>query len=259
MEYENIITKIGDDYIGEILLNRPKQWNAFNTAMAGELDKALWELDDDRNVRVILLKGAGKSFCVGLDVNEFHDKTALEYRDWIGYMGKAMVTMSRINKPVIAQVHGVAAAIGAGLVAAADLAIVSEDAKFGLTAINVGLNCIGPAVPVARSVGRKRALELLLFGDLIDAHRALEFGFVNKVVLLEQLDQKAREWAATLAQKSPLAVQMAKKAFYTAADMDYYKAFEYMTDNLARLCTTEDSKEGISAFLEKRHPVWKER
>jgi enoyl-CoA hydratase/carnithine racemase len=108
-------------------------------------------------------------------------------------------------------------------------------------------------------VGRKRALELLLFGDLIDAHKALDFGFVNKVVPLEQLSRESREWAATLAQKSPLAVQMAKKAFYMAADMDYYKAFEYVTDNLARLCTTEDCVEGIHAFMEKRQPQWKER
>jgi enoyl-CoA hydratase/carnithine racemase len=259
MEYQHILTKTGDDYVGEIILNRPKQWNAFNTPMAGELDSALRELDGDGNVRVILLKGAGKAFCVGIDVSEFPGKTALEYRDWIGHMGEALVTMSRISKPVIAQVHGVAAAIGAGLVAAADLAIVSEDAKFGLTAINVGLNCIGPAVPVARSVGRKRALELLLCGDLIEAQKALEFGLVNRVVPVEELDQKAREWAAALARKSPLAVQMAKKAFYTAEGMDYYKALEYMTDNLARLCTTEDSKEGISAFLEKRQPQWKGR
>jgi enoyl-CoA hydratase/carnithine racemase len=259
MNYEHIITRIGDDHVGEILLNRPKQWNAFNTPMAGELDSALWEFDSDRNVRVILLKGAGKAFCVGIDVSEFPGKTALEYRDWIGHMGNALVTMSRIGKPVIAQVQGVAAAIGAGLTAAADLAIASEDATFGLTAINVGLNCIGPAVPVARSVGRKRTLELLLYGDMIKAERALEIGLINRVVKGDALDQSAREWAAILARKSPLAVQTAKKAFYTAADMEYLKSLEYMTDTLARLCTAEDSKEGISAFMEKRDPVWKER
>jgi len=175
MANENIVVRIGEDHVGEIILNRPKQWNAFNTSMAGELDSALWEFDRDSRVRAILLKGSGKAFCVGIDVSEFPGKTGLEYRDWIGHMGKAMVTMSRISKPVIAEVQGVATAIGAGLVAAADLAIVSEDAKFGLTAINVGLNCIGPVIPVSRSVGRKRALELLLFGDLINAYKALEF------------------------------------------------------------------------------------
>ncbi|OPY78794.1 MAG: putative enoyl-CoA hydratase echA8 [Syntrophorhabdus sp. PtaU1.Bin058] len=259
MEYQHILTKIGDDYVGEITLNRPKQWNAFNTPMAGEFDSALWELDGDNNVRVILLKGAGKAFCVGIDISEFPGKTALEYRDWIGHMGKALITIGQISKPVIVQVRGVAAAIGTGLTAAADLAIASEDATFGLTAINVGLNCIGPSVPVARSVGRKRTLELLLYGDMINAHRALEIGLVNRVVKGDELDQSAREWAAILARKSPLAVQTAKKAFYMAADMEYFKSLEYMTDTVARLCTTEDSKEGISAFMEKREPQWKGR
>jgi enoyl-CoA hydratase/carnithine racemase len=259
MDYEYICTAIGQDHVGEIILNREGHWNAFNTAMAAELDGAFCDFNEDPNVRVILLKGAGKAFCVGIDVSEFPGKTALEYRDWIGHMGKSMMTMSRITKPVIVQVRGVAAAIGAGLVAAADLAIASENAKFGLTAINVGLNCIGPALPVARSVGRKRALELLLYGDLITAQRALEIGLINRVVPNEALDEKAREWAAVLARKSPLAVQMAKKAFYAGADMDYYKAFEYMTDNLARLCTSDDATEGIRAFMEKREPLWKER
>jgi len=174
-------------------------------------------------------------------------------------MGKALITIGQISKPVIAQVQGVAAAIGTGLTAAADLAIASEDATFGLTAINVGLNCIGPAVPVSRSVGRKRTLELLLYGDMIKAQRAFEIGLVNRVVKGDELDQSAREWAAILARKSPIAVQTAKKAFYMAADMEYFASLEYMTDTVARLCTTEDSKEGINAFMEKREPVWKER
>ncbi len=259
MNYANIIVDIGEDYVGEITLNRPKQGNAFNTPMASELEKVLWELDKDRKVRVILLKGSGKAFCVGIDVSEFPGKTPIEYRNWIANMGKSLITIGRISKPVIAQVQGAAAAIGAGLVAAADLAIVSEDATFGLTAINVGLNCIGPAVPVSRSVGRKRALELLLYGEMITAQRAFEIGLVNRVVKGSELEQAAREWAAVLARKSPLAVQTAKKAFYMAADMEYFTSLEYMTDIVARLCTTEDANEGISAFMEKRTPAWKER
>jgi enoyl-CoA hydratase/carnithine racemase len=259
MDYEHILTRIGNDYVGEIILNRPKQWNAFNTAMAGELDDAFYAFDRDKDARVILLKGEGKAFCVGIDVGEFPGKTALEYRDWIGHMGRSLATIGRITKPVIAQVQGVAAAIGTGLTAAADLAIASENATFGLTAINVGLNCIGPAVPVSRSLGRKRTLELLLYGDMINAQRALEIGLINRVVQRDELDEKAREWAATLARKSPLAVQMAKKAFYAAADTEYFTSLEYMTDILARLCTTEDATEGINAFMEKREPHWKER
>ncbi|HOD74567.1 MAG TPA: enoyl-CoA hydratase-related protein, partial [Syntrophorhabdaceae bacterium] len=124
---------------------------------------------------------------------------------------------------------------------------------------NVGLNCIGPAVPVSRCVGRKRALELLLYGDLIDAQEALRIGLVNRVVPTEELDERTTEWAARLAAKSPLAVETAKKAFYTGADMEYHKAFEHMTGTLARLCMTQDVTEGISAFFEKREPQWKRR
>jgi enoyl-CoA hydratase/carnithine racemase len=114
-------------------------------------------------------------------------------------------------------------------------------------------------IPVTRSVGRKRALELLFYGDLITAKEALSMGLINRVIPEAKLDEETRKWAAVLAQKSPLALRIAKKAFYAAADLDYYKAFEYMNEAFARLCSTEDAKEGISAFLEKRSPVWKEK
>ena len=118
---------------------------------------------------------------------------------------------------------------------------------------------MGPVVPVSRSIGRKRALELLFYGDLISAGEALNMGLVNKVVPDEDLERETRTWAATLAKKSPVALQIAKKAFYAVEDMDYNKAFDYMNEAFARLCSTEDANEGISAFLEKRTPEWKER
>jgi enoyl-CoA hydratase/carnithine racemase len=257
MSYENLIIEIGDDFVGEITLNRPEQLNTFNTPLAGELVQALLELDAQTTVRVILLKGAGKAFCAGIDVNELEGKSAMEYKAWIEHMEKPLVTISRMSKPVIAQVQGVAAANGAGLVAAADLAIAAENTKFGLTAINVGLNCVGPVVPVSRSIGRKRALELLLYGDLIKAPRALEMGLLNRVVPKDKLAEEARQWAALLARKSPIATQISKKAFYAAADLDYYKQFEYMNEAFARLCTTDDAKEGVAAFFERRNPEWK--
>jgi enoyl-CoA hydratase/carnithine racemase len=146
-----------------------------------------------------------------------------------------------------------------GLVAAADLAIAAENTRMGLTAINVGLNCVGPVVPVARILGRKRALELLLYGELIHASRALEMGLLNRIASKDALEKEARQWAAELARKSPVAVQIAKKAFYSAEDLSYPRAFEYMNEAFARLCSTEDAKEGVTAFLEKRRPRWKER
>ncbi|MDM8540281.1 enoyl-CoA hydratase-related protein [Desulfococcaceae bacterium HSG9] len=258
MNYENLIIETSQDFVTEITLNRPNQMNTFNTPLAQELNSALEEMESDDLTRVIIVKGAGRAFCAGIDISEFSDRTANEYREWIERMERPLVTISHISKPVIAQVHGVAAANGAGLVAAADLAIASKSARFGLTAINVGLNCVGPVVPVARSVGRKRALELLLFGDLIKAPEALEMGLINKVTASENLERETRSWAVRLAQKSPLALQIAKKAFYTATDMDYERAFQYMNEAFARLCTTQDAHEGVDAFLAKRDPVWKQ-
>lgn len=259
MDYKNIVVQIGDDYVADITLNRPENLNTFNIPLAIELNQALEELDSEAQVRVIIIKGAGRAFCAGIDVSDFADKSTMEYREWIECMENPLITISRMKKPVIAQVHGTAAANGAGLVAAADLAVAGENTRIGLTAINVGLNCIGPVIPVTRSVGRKRALELLFYGDLITAREALSMGLVNRVVPEADLDTETRSWAAILAQKSPVALQIAKKAFYTAADLDYYKAFEYMNEAFARLCSTEDAGEGISAFKEKRNPVWKQK
>lgn len=259
MSYENLIVAVDDRFVGEITLNRPDQLNTFNSALAADLHEALIALDNDAHVRVVLLKGAGKAFCAGIDVNELAGKTAMEYKAWIEHMERPLVTISRMKKPVIAQLHGVAAANGAGLVAAADLAIAAENARIGLTAIKVGLNCVGPVIPVARSVGRKRALELLFYGELIGAPEALAMGLVNRTVPKENLEQEARAWAVDLARRSPVALQIAKQAYYAAEDMSYRKQFEYMNEAFARLCTTSDAKEGVAAFFEKRPPQWKEK
>jgi enoyl-CoA hydratase/carnithine racemase len=259
MSYENLIVEVGEKFVAEITLNRPEHFNTLNTIMAGELYNALLELDARKNVRVILIKGAGKAFCAGIDVNELEDKSAVEYRAWIELMERPLVSISKMSKPVIAQLHGVAAANGMGLVAAADLAIAAENARMGLTAINVGLNCVGPVIPVARSVGRKKALELLFYGNLISASDALEFGLINKVVPKDELETEARRWAEELAQKSPLAVQIAKSGFYHSEDMAYEKQFALMNEAFARLCSTADAKEGVQAFFDKRPPNWQEK
>jgi enoyl-CoA hydratase/carnithine racemase len=156
-------------------------------------------------------------------------------------------------------VQGVAAANGMGLVAAADLVIAAANTKMGLTAINVGLNCVGPIIPVARCVGRKKALELLLYGDLIKADEAQRLGLVNRITDKEELDKEALEWAVDLARRSPIAVQIAKKSFYASEDMGYSQQFDLMNEAFARLCSSDDAKEGVAAFFEKRKPDWQER
>lgn len=259
MSYEHIITTVNDRFVGTIILNRPDQLNTFNSTFAVELHTALQEMDDNQDVRVILIKGAGKAFSAGIDVNELEGKSAMEYRAWIENMEKPLISIAKLKKPVVAQVQGVAVANGMGLAVAADLTIASENVKMGLTAINVGLNCVGPIIPVARCVGRKKALELLLFGELIKGPELKELGLVNRLVSKDKLDEEAMLWAEKLALKSPIAVQIAKQGFYSSEDMEYFRQFDFMNEAFARLCTTADAKEGVKAFFEKRNPQWENK
>ncbi|MBU8911592.1 MAG: enoyl-CoA hydratase/isomerase family protein [Desulfobacterales bacterium] len=259
MKFEQVIIEKGENHVAKLTLNRPESMNTFSSQMAAELNQAFVELDSDSSIRVILLKGEGKAFCAGIDVNELAGKTPIEYREWIEKMERPLVTISKMKTPVIAQLHGVAAANGMGLIAAADLVIAADTARMGLTAINVGLNCVGPIIPVSRCVGRKKALELLLFGNLIKMPEALSLGLINKIVPKDELESQALQWAEELAQKSPIAVQIAKTGFYHSEDMNYEKQFAYMNEAFARLCTTDDAKEGVNAFFERRDPVWQEK
>ena len=245
--------------VGRLILNRPDKRNALSLAVMNAVTERLAQIAADRSVQVLVLSGNGPAFCAGHDLKELTgDHDVHHYRRIFAVCSDMMAKIHQLPQPVIAQVHGVAAANGAGLVAACDLAIAADNARIGLTAINVGLNCVGPVIPVSKSVGRKVALEMLLYGDLMEAQEAQARGLFNKVVAAADLDQSARAWAALLAQKSPIAVRIAKRGFYTAADLGYQQAFEYMNEVFARLCTTADAKEGVAAFQEKRPPVWKE-
>jgi enoyl-CoA hydratase/carnithine racemase len=258
MEYHTVIVK-KKDQIGEITLNRPDQLNTFSTQLSKELNSALRELDVDQSVRVVIIKGAGKHFCAGIDLKEMPGKGTVELRNWIRAMDEHNLTIARMRKPVVACVHGAAVANGMGLVCACDLTVASMDAKFGTTAINVGLYCFGPSAPLSRCVGKKRALELLLTGEMIDAEKALQFGIVNRVVQREQLEEEAMALAKELVKKSPVALQMAKRSYYAMSNMGYDEALEYLGEAFTLLCCTEDAKEGVDAFLNKREPHWREQ
>lgn len=256
MSYETL--SLGrEENIGMITLDRPERYNTFSSQLARELDEALWDLDDDDEVRVIVIKGAGGSFCAGIDVSEFKGKAEREYKEWVELMERPFITIANMKKPVIASVHGHAVANGIGLVAACDLAVISEDAKLGATAVNVGLFCTGPAVPIYRSLGRKRTLELVLTGEMISGKKAVDWGLANRVVPENKLKEETRKLAEKLASKSPIALQMGKQAFYNQEDMAFEEALEYSNEAFAGLCTTEDAAEGIEAFLESREPEWK--
>lgn len=255
MKYKTVLVE-KKEYVGIITLNRPENYNTFNIPMATDLNNALVELENNADIRVVIIKGAGKNFCAGIDVNDLEGKNNLEYFNWVELMEKMNITIANMGKPVIASVQKIAVANGIGVVAAADLAIASEDARFGATAVNVGLFCMGPAVPLSRCLGRKKALELLITGDLIDANEAERIGLINKVVPNDKLEEETMNLAIKISKKSPLAVQLGKKSFYKMADLEYSKALELTNNHFATLCTTEDAHEGVDAFLNKREPNW---
>ncbi len=243
------------DRIGVLTLNRPEKMNTFSSLLARELNDGLRLLDQDAQVQVVIVKGAGRAFSTGIDIAEFPGKTASGYQEWISLMDEMHLTIAGMAKPVIAMVQGYAVANGAGLVFAADFAIVAEGTKIGTTAINVGLLCTGPVIPIAH-LGKKKVLEMLLCGEMIDAQEAERLGMVNKVVPLENLEAETLALAQKLLNKSPLALKLGKQFYYQMQDLPFPQRFTYSSEVFARLCTSEDAKEGVSAFLAKRQPVW---
>lgn len=253
--YETLLRQVKEK-VGIISLNRPEHYNTFTITMAQELNQALEAMEADSQVRVVLLRAQGKNFCTGIDVNYVDGKSMEDYLPWVRLMEKMNTTIANMGKPVIASVQGIAVANGIGLVAACDLALAADNAKFGATAINVGLFCMGPAVPLYKSLGRKRTLELILTGDMINSAKALEIGLINKIFPAQELEEKSFEYAEKLAKKSPTALQLGKKSFYQIEDLAFAQALEVSNYHFASLCTTQDGQEGVQAFLEKRPPSW---
>jgi enoyl-CoA hydratase/carnithine racemase len=258
MSFETVILE-KKDQVGIITLNRPQKFNTFSTQMAQELNSALLQMESDTGVRVIVIRGAGKVFSTGIDLGEFHGKTPSEYHRWLLLMDQMHFTIASMGKPVIAMVHGYAVANGAGLMAAADFAVVAEDAKIGTTAINVGLLCTGPIIPMSYSLGKKKSMEMLLSGEMINAREAERLGLVNKVVPAEKLEEETLAFARRLIAKSAVAIQMGKEFYYQMIDMPFAQRFALNREVMARLCTTDDAREGVQAFEEKRAPLWKGR
>ncbi len=258
MSYTNVMVE-KKDKIGFITLNRPQAMNTFNVPFARELNDALREMEQDPEVRVVVIDANGKHFSTGIALDEFKNKSAKEYREFIHLMDEHNHTIAQMKKPVIASVKGYALANGAGLSFACDLTVAAEDAKFGTTAINVGLICLGPAAPLARNVGLKKALEMVLTGDIISAAEAQRLGLVNRVVPADKLEEATLELAGKLAAKSPLALQAGKAGLYAMQNVSYPQALDLLSDRFAALCCTEDAEEGVKAFLDKRTPEWRER
>jgi len=259
MEYQNLIIE-KKDKIGKITLNRPRVGNALNGPLTGELLDALRRFDGDPEILVLIITGAGTMFCSGHDFSDLHGKNGAELRRVFGKSVEVMETISAINKVVIASVNGLATAMGCALAAACDLAIASEQAKFQTPGVNIGFSCVTPMAAIYRSVGRKKCLELVLTGEAIDAREAERIGLVNKVVPHPDLEKATLEWAEKIASKAPLALQFGKKAYYAMANMQHQQAYKYAVEMISLNADTEDGREGMAAFIEKRAPrPWKGR
>jgi enoyl-CoA hydratase/carnithine racemase len=243
-----------------LTLNRPEARNALSIALMAALIEALSRGARDPEVRVVVVAGAGPAFCAGHDLRELRqDRRRETYQHIFALCSELMLTIVRLPKPVIAEVHGIATAAGCQLVASCDLAIAAEGARFATPGVNIGLFCSTPMVALSRAVGRKAAMEMLLTGELVDAATARSLGLVNRVVPQEGLREAVDALARQIAAKSALIVKTGKEAFYRQAELDLASAYRYAAEVMTTNMLTEDAGEGIDAFLGKRAPVWQDR
>jgi enoyl-CoA hydratase/carnithine racemase len=256
MNLENIrVAREGQTAV--VTLNRPQCRNALSLGMALELTGCLDEIGRDRDVRAVILAAAGKVFCSGHDLSEMTGREIDEYRRIFDACTELMMKIQAIPQPVIAEVQGIATAAGCQLVATCDLAVAAEEAAFGTPGVKIGLCCTTPMVALTRVIGRKRALEMLLTGELVDARTAADWGLINQVVPASGLAAATRKLAAKVAEASSLAVVLGKRAYYRQIDLDQAEAYAYAKEIMATNAVAADAQEGISAFLEKRPPCWR--
>jgi enoyl-CoA hydratase/carnithine racemase len=244
--------------VGLLKLNRPKVLNALNEPLIDAILEKFKEIDADRNFGAIVISGEGKIFCSGHDLKEILNTNALERRDLWTKSIKVYEEIAKMKKPVIAAVHKYATAAGCGLVAACDLVIATEDALFQTPGVNIGVFCLTPMIPLQRSIGRKKAMEMLITGEPVSAKEAMDIGLVNKVVPNGKHIEYAIELGERISNKSRVAYGIGKPAFYMMGDMEYIKALHYSKDLISLASTSDDTEEGIRAILEKREPNWKE-
>ena len=239
-----------------ITLNRPEKRNALSLALMEELTGALEAAGADPDVRAIMLAGAGPAFSAGHDLGEMVDRDVAFYRRLFDVCTELMETIHRVPQPVIAKVHGIATAAGCQLVAACDLAVASDDARFATPGVKIGLFCSTPMVPLSRAIGRKRALEMLLTGELVDAATACGWGLVNRVVPAAELDGAVAALVERVARSSPATIAIGKEAFYAQIGLDEHRAYDLAKAVMTGNAAAAEAQEGICAFLEKREPRW---
>ena len=246
--------------IARVIINEPKTYNSLSYKNLKDLINVLKKLDKDKKVKVIILEGAGKGFSAGHNLKEVKNLTKKErYKKLFNLCSKLMLQIVEGKKPVIAKVHGAAYAAGCQLVASCDLAYSTKDALFATPGVNIGLFCSTPMVAVSRKINRKPMMKMLLTGEPIKANYAKEIGLINDYFSKTKLNSETMKIAKKIASKSNLTIKIGKQAFYKQLEMPLRKAYSYTSQMMTYNMMAMDAKEGISAFLEKRKPKWRNK
>ncbi len=255
-----ILLRQDADGVATLTMNRPAARNALSVGLMAEMKRKIDAIAEDDTIRVVVIAANGPAFCAGHDLREMRGNPGREqYQALFTQCSELMLAIIGLAKPVIARVQAMATAAGCQLVASCDLAIAAKEAKFATPGVNIGLFCSTPMVALARNIGRKQAMEMLLTGEAIDAGRAEQYGLINRSVESLALDDEIAGLTETIKGKSPITIAIGKEAFYRQLDMDLPEAYAYVSEVMTRNMLTRDAGEGINAFLEKRPPEWEGR
>ncbi|MDB5072177.1 MAG: Enoyl-CoA hydratase/isomerase [Candidatus Eremiobacteraeota bacterium] len=255
--YRFILAETTDDGVAVVTLNRAEKRNALSLDVMRELIAVFGAIGADRTIKVAILRGVGPAFSAGHDLREMLERSAEEYRAVFDMCVRLMETIQSIPQPVIAEIAGIATAAGCQLVATCDLAVASSAAKFATPGVKIGLFCTTPMVALTRAIGRKRAMEMLLTGEMIDAQTAADWGLVNRVVAPDELETATRALAAQIASAAGYVVGLGKAAFYAQIDLAQPQAYAYAKEVMTTNALAEDAQEGMGAFVSKRSPAWR--
>jgi len=252
-----LVIKEHNDQVVTLTLNQPKQFNALSVDVLAALQTELDAIAADSGIRVVVIQANGKAFCAGHNLKEMRATPDRAFQDALfNQCSQMMLTINRMPQVVIAKVQGIATAAGCQLVAACDLAVAAGSAKFATSGINVGLFCSTPAVAVSRNLSRKKAFEMLITGEFIDAQEAMQQGLINRIAPAEQLDATLQNLVDAIVSKSPVAVTTGKQMFYQQLDMSLPDAYDFAREVMVENMMADDVAEGIDAFIAKRPAVW---
>ncbi|XXK32439.1 enoyl-CoA hydratase [Rhodobacteraceae bacterium nBUS_24] len=250
--------------IAHLKMNAPDKLNALSEAMLSALQDQFDSLQNDRQIRAVILSGAGKAFCAGHDLKEMtagrqaEDGGKAYFKELFQKCARMMSSIQKLPQPVIAQVHGIATAAGCQMVASCDMAVAADSTRFGVNGVNIGLFCSTPMVALSRNIPRKQAFEMLTTGQFINAERARDLGLINRIASEDGLQAATSELAETVASKLAVAVKIGKEAFYNQLQMSLSDAYDYTGSVMVENMLFRDTEEGISAFIEKRDPNWEQ-